>query len=509
MLGRARDGARPFPDLQLTSAAVGVAASGLAYAWARRLGARPRWLAAHVSALLAILDPRARALAGGRAGAGGDGRARAAADSERSRLDSLARSRVPAAVLAAAVEGAPPLWLAALLAVYGATHLVRPGPPGSVPERRAPARSARPRCSPRSASRSSTRAEPRLLHAAAVDRALARGAGGGARPDGGLPRVARRPAVPDRRDHDWRRPGSGGRRPAARPGAGVRAAPRAPPGAIAAAALALAPLLSMALVAYAGPIPCAALLAAAGAILAARPLPTPSPLQRIRWLAAPALAAAPLVLAFQASPGTTRWLDLELWPVAAAAVLLPFTALLARRGAPGYLRTEVLAAAAGLAAAALVAAFAATAATRPAILAGSGRARRARLRLAAAQRAGEALSRRAWVLALLVAPVAVVPMTGCRCAGPPRSSASRDRADAGGGVAAPRGARDGGVGARGRAARGAGGGWPSIAQALLDGRPARTILPVLAAAPRSTEWRSRSTAGAWPRRRPGSCAGSP
>jgi hypothetical protein len=401
----------PFPDLRLTSAAVGIAASGLAYAWARRHGARWYWIGAHVSALLAIwilgrVFWPAGALALAATGA------LALLLLPNAPAWTVGTLAVPAGVLAAAIEGAPPLWLAGLLAVYGIVHLVRPIPSGGGRET----------------------ANTRPLGPLALLAALGFGLfyTGGATvsfvpllPIERWPYVLAAGLVPMAAIVAWR----GG--PAFLTAetmvgiglAGVAGAPLPslalacgllfgrPPGAIAPAALALPLLLPIAIIGHAGPIPCAVLTSLAGAILASRPLPTASPLLRIRWLAAPALAAAPLVLAFQASAGATRWLDPTLWPVAAGAVLVPFTAVIVGRGRPVYLRAEVLVGAAGLAAMALLGALTEPAATQSAIFAGVGALVALGCGLVAAQRAGEDLSRAAWVLALLLAPVAVVPMT--------------------------------------------------------------------------------------------------
>ena len=474
----------PFPDLRLPSAAVGVASSALAYAWARRVGGRPRWLAAHVSALLAIwILARALWPAGALALAATGALALLLVPSAPAWI--VGALSVPAAVLAAAVEGAPPLWLAALLAVYGATHLGRPGPPGSVPA----SASTRPL------------GPPALLAALGVALFYAGGANVSFTPPLSIerwPEVLAAALVPMAAFLAWRGgppfltaetmigvglAGLGGARLAALALACGLLLGRAP-GAIAAAALALPPLLAMALVAYAGPIPCAALLAAAGAILAARPLPTPSPLQRIRWLAAPALGAAPLVLVFQASPGTTRMARPPALagggrggaaPVHRGDRAAKRSRLPAHRGArggrgPGGGRARRRLRRDG--------------GDPPGDARGYRRARRARVwaRGRAARRpTARAAGRRTALPHGLGARSPAGAGGGGADDRPAAALARRDRrrrgrAGAGGGVAAPGGARDGGVGARGRAAcRLVGAGLDR--EALLDGRAARTNPP--------------------------------
>jgi hypothetical protein len=401
----------PFPELRMTSAAVGIGASGLAYTWARRYGTRGHWIGAHVLALSAIwILARAVWPAGALAVAATGALVLLLLPSAPAWI--VGALAVPAGVLAAAIEGAPSLWLAGLLAGYGTAHLVRPVPAGAGWD----------------TARTRPLGPPALLAALGVALFYMGGATVSFAPLLPIerwPQVLAAALVPMAVVVAWR-----GGPPflvvetmvgialAAVGGAPLPALALAcglllgrPPGALAAAAVALVVLLPRALIARVAPIPCALLLALAGATLAARPLPTPSPLLRIRWLAAPALFAAPLVLAFQASKGATCLLDPALWPAAAAAVLLPFTAVIVRRGLPVYLRIEVLASAAGLAAAALLAANVAPAATRSAILAGVGALVALGCGLAAAQQAGENVSRPAWVLALLLSPAAVVPMT--------------------------------------------------------------------------------------------------
>jgi hypothetical protein len=183
------------------------------------------------------------------------------------------------------------------------------------------------------------------------------------------------------------------------------------PGAVVAAAVAIGPLLAVAIAAGGAPIPCAALMALAGLILARRPLPASSPVAPVRWLAAPALAAAPLVLAFAHVPGTSPLLAPALWPIAAAVVLSPFAAALAWRGAPGFLTTQVLVGAAGLAAATFIDAAGHWAASPEGIRAGASALVALGCGLAAAHRTRGRVSQAGWVMALLLAPVAVVAMT--------------------------------------------------------------------------------------------------
>ena len=316
----------------------------------------------------------------------------------------------PAGVLAAAVAGAPPLWLAALLAVYGAAHLVKPGPPTAE----------------RQPWDSRPLGPPALLAALGVGLFYAGDASSAPLlAIAHWPRVLAGALVPMAAFVAWR----GGPRflvaetmvgvgAAALGGAPLPALALAcglllgrPPGAVAAAAVALLPLLSLALATGAAPIPSAALTALAGAILARRTLPAPSALARIRWLAAPALAAAPLVLLLAPGPSGASWVAPALWPVIASAVLLPFAAALAWRGAPDYLRIEVLVGAAGLAAAAFVEAATHWAASPEGIRAGASALVALGCGLAAAHRTGGRIGRAGWVIALLLAPVAVVAMT--------------------------------------------------------------------------------------------------
>jgi hypothetical protein len=397
----------PFPTLGLTAAAVGVASSVLAFAWARRVGAPARWIAAHASALLAIWMV-ARALWPTAA------LALAATGAVMTLLIptvaawSVGALAAPACVLAAAVDGAPPLWLAALLAVYGAAHLVRPGPPAA---------EGRPWDS-------RPLGPPALLAALGV--ALFYAGDVSSAPLLAIahwPRVLAGALVPMAAFVAWRGGppflvvetmlGVGA---AALGGAPLSALALAcgllvghPPGAVAPAALALGPLLSLAIAAGAGPIPSAALMALAGASLARRTLP--SALEWIRWLAAPALAAAALVLLLAPGPGGASLVAPALWPVVAAAVLIPFAAALAWRGAPRLLRLEVLVGAAGLAAAAFLEAATHWAASPEGVRAGASALVALACGLAAAHRTGGRTARAGWVIALLLAPVAVVAMT--------------------------------------------------------------------------------------------------
>jgi hypothetical protein len=398
----------PFPALGLTSAAVGVASSVLAHAWARRVGAPARWITAHASALLAIwMVARALWPAGALAlAATGAIVVLLVPGAPAWIVGTLA---APACVLAAAVGGAPPFWLAALLAVYGAAHLFRPGPPAAEPA----LWDSRPL------------GPPALLAALGVALFYTGSSAPPLLAIGHWPRVLAGALVPMAAFVAWR----GGPRflvvetmvgvgAAALGGAPLPALALAcglllgrPPGAVAAAAVALGPLLSLAIAAGAGPIPCAALTALAGAILARRTLPAPSALERIRWLAAPALAAAPLVLLLAPGPAGASFVAPALWPVVAAAVLIPFAAALAWRGAPDYLRIEVLVGAAGLAAAAFVEAATHWAASPEGIRAGASALVALGCGLTAAHRTGGRVSRAGWVIALLLAPVAVVAMT--------------------------------------------------------------------------------------------------
>jgi hypothetical protein len=400
----------PFPELGVPSAAIGVAASVLAYGWARRLESRPRFVAAHASGLLAVwivarLIWPAGALSLAATAALG---LMLAGSIPTWTVGALA---VPVCVWAAAAEGAPRLWLAALLAVYGAAHLLRPNP-WATEQQSWNTRAVGP---------------PSLLVALGIALFYTGGAGIPAPPLVSIahwPYVLAAATVPMAAWIAWR----GGPRflvaeamtalgAAALGGAPLPALALAcgllvgrPPGAIGLAAVMLIVLFPLPLAAHCGPFPCAALLTAAGAILMWRPALASTSLRWLRWLAAPLLAAAPLVLAFQSGSGAASRLAPQFWPLAAAIVLLPFAAVFVVRGGPTFLRLEVLVGAAALAGAALIDAYTETPATGVAILAGAGALIALGAGLATADRIGGGRARVAWVIALLLAPAAVVPM---------------------------------------------------------------------------------------------------
>ena len=181
------------------------------------------------------------------------------------------------------------------------------------------------------------------------------------------------------------------------------------PGVLAFAPGAVAVLAIAAMLQHAGPEPLAACVLLAGVAFVRRPLPPP--LRWMRWLGPPALAAAMMLALFYVGAGTTGHLRLIWWPLTLAAVLAPFAVVVVSRDGPAFLRRELLAAAALAIGAALLDAFVHPAASRAAVLAAAGAAALLPIGLAAAHGEGGLARRVGWIAALVLAPLAVVPMT--------------------------------------------------------------------------------------------------
>ena len=194
------------------------------------------------------------------------------------------------------------------------------------------------------------------------------------------------------------------------------------PGAISLAAGALAPLAGLAIAQGARPEGIAAALLVAGGTMLARPARTDQAAPWIRWLGLPTLIGAVLIAGIDHAAGHAAWLGPERWAVVAAAALVPF-AIAAWRGAPAYIRDEVLALGGAFAAGALVQAFAHDAASPVAKWAATGALLALACGLAAAHRRGGPARRVGWIAALLLVPLAVVPMVASPLRFPPALAA--------------------------------------------------------------------------------------
>jgi hypothetical protein len=183
------------------------------------------------------------------------------------------------------------------------------------------------------------------------------------------------------------------------------------PGAFAPVAGAVAPLAAFALAQGARPEGVGAALLVAGGAMLARPMPREDDgaSSWIRWLALPALVGAVVVAALVPGAGHAARVSVDLWALVAAAAIAPFAGL-AWREPSRVPRAEVIGAGALLAAVALVDAFACAPATARAIGGAAGALVGLAAALVAAHRAGGRVRSVAWVAALLLAPVAAVPM---------------------------------------------------------------------------------------------------
>lgn len=397
-----------FPSLGVPSLATGAGAAALAYAWARTrdrsLGAAP-WVVAHGLGLLAVWM-------GAHAAAPQLAMAAVATAALPLLLPRDAAHRVvgtialPVALGLALSDGAPGAWLAALAAGYGALHLARPilfeggddwstrplGPLALV------GAVALALLAPNGAHLSlvalaswpvvlvatvaamvalvAWRGAPRFLAVEAMVGLAVSAVAGQA-----MPALALTCALLVGRA----------------------------PGAIVAAAAALAPLAALAVGQHARPELVAAALAVGGVAVWRRALPGAGAAW-IRWLGMPALIAAVLVLAFHHVAGAPSLLSPHLWPLVAAATLVPFALAVARDAAPAFVRDELLAGGALFAGAALLDAYASAAASGDARPAAGGALLALASGLVAADARGGLATRAAWIAALLLVPVAVVPM---------------------------------------------------------------------------------------------------
>jgi hypothetical protein len=394
----------PFPDLGLPSVAPGAAAAALVYTWAaRERELLPAWVAAHAVGLLAVWMA-GRAVAPTLATAAVASAALPLLLPRGAVHKLVATVVVPCALGVAVADGAPGAWLAALAAAYGLAHLARPVVPTDEPW------STRPL------------GPPALVGALALALLVANGA------HAPLVALARWPLVlaagvaPFVAWIAWR----GG--PAflaietavgiaalALGGQGLLGLALATvlvvgrlPGAVPLAAAGLAPLAGLAIAQGGRPEPIAAALLVGGAATLARPGPKHDATPWYRWLGLPFIVGAALIAGFARAAARGPWLPPDLWAIVAAAALAPF-AFAAWRGAPAYIRDEVVGGAALLAAAALVDAFDHDAGNPAAVRAAAGVLLALACGLVAALRLGGRASRAAWVAALLLAPVAVVP----------------------------------------------------------------------------------------------------
>lgn len=410
----------PRGTLSTPSVAIGVGATALAYAWARQRGDRerggdPRWLVAHVLKLLAIwIGFRAALPAQATMAVATAAVATLLLSRQRSaRIVGMAALPLAAIVAMTSADGTFRFWLAADLAGFGFAHLVRPIPLRSptVPERGTPDWTTR------------FLGPPALLAALGTALFYAGAAATPLLPFERWPLALAIALLPMAAWVAW----YGGPRfltfevmagialatagGAALPGLLLTSAllfGRAP-GALWMAAPAVG-LLAMAAMAQRAPSePLASCLLAAGVVFFRRPL-APR-LFWIRWLGAPALIAVPMILAFYVGARSATRLPLDQWAIVLAAAMAPFAVSVVWWDRPAFLRLEILAAAWLLAGAALIASFAEQAATRGALLAASGAAAALAMGLGCAYRTGGGIARAGWLSALLLAPLAAVPMT--------------------------------------------------------------------------------------------------
>lgn len=195
------------------------------------------------------------------------------------------------------------------------------------------------------------------------------------------------------------------------------------PGVVVLAAPAVVIAAVAAMVQQAPPEPLAVCLLLAGIVFVRRPLEPGW--GWLRWLGPPALAVAPMVALFYVGARDTGHLRLVWWPLALAGVLAPFAVFLLGRQRSGtaarttIVRRQLLIAAPLAVVAALLDAFTHPPASRAAVLAASGAVALLPLGLAAAHREGAVARRLGWIVALALAPIAIVPMA---------ASATRDPA---------------------------------------------------------------------------------